>query len=125
MPHLVQKKCLAVPVLNRYVPNASAPERTATAPRIRQYEHVQRRAVCNPFVSRTRKRTVPQWQAPSSVEIFISIAPHLRSPESLKVTGSIPVASTTLRSDSAVRFRGSGCELARQTSKSVQAKIAS
>jgi hypothetical protein len=33
---------------------------TATAPRIRQYEQVQRRAVLKPSVNFTRKRTVPQ-----------------------------------------------------------------
>jgi hypothetical protein len=38
---------------------------TATAPRIRQYEQVQRRAVLNPSVNFTRKRTVPQWHAAS------------------------------------------------------------
>ena len=47
----------------------SAPERilipsisadTATAPRIRQNEQLQRRAVCRPFVSLTWKRTAPQ-----------------------------------------------------------------
>src|SRR5262245_61883065 len=38
---------------------------TATAPRIRQYEQVQRRALLNPSVNFTRKRTVPQWHAAS------------------------------------------------------------
>src|SRR5947209_8385505 len=38
---------------------------TATAPRIRQYEQVQRRAVLSPSVNFTRKRTVPQWHAAS------------------------------------------------------------
>jgi hypothetical protein len=33
---------------------------TATAPRILQYEQVQRRAVLKPSVNFTRKRTVPQ-----------------------------------------------------------------
>jgi hypothetical protein len=38
---------------------------TATAPRIRQYEQVHRRAVLKPSVNLTRKRTVPQWHAAS------------------------------------------------------------
>src|ERR1700720_2932225 len=38
---------------------------TATAPRIRQYEQVQRRAVLKPSVNFTRKRTVPQWHTAS------------------------------------------------------------
>src|SRR5262245_48491280 len=38
---------------------------TATAPRILQYEQVQRRALLNPSVNFTRKRTVPQWHAAS------------------------------------------------------------
>src|SRR5262249_46532799 len=38
---------------------------TATAPRIRQYEQVQRRALLNPSVNFTRKRTGPQWHAAS------------------------------------------------------------
>jgi hypothetical protein len=38
---------------------------TATAPRIRQYEQVHRRAVLNPSVNFTRKRTVPQWHTAS------------------------------------------------------------
>jgi hypothetical protein len=38
---------------------------TTTAPRIRQYEQVQRRAVLKPLVNFTLKRTVPQWQAAS------------------------------------------------------------
>src|SRR5262249_44450501 len=44
---------------------------TATAPRIRQYEQVQRRAVLNPSVNFTRKRTVPQWHAASQPERYL------------------------------------------------------
>jgi hypothetical protein len=44
---------------------------TATAPRIRQYEQVQRRMVLKPSNNLTRNRTVPQWQRASiSVDIF-------------------------------------------------------
>jgi hypothetical protein len=39
-------------------------EVTATAPRIRQIEQVQRRAEANPSVSVTVNRTAPQWHAP-------------------------------------------------------------
>src|SRR5262249_53286784 len=52
---------------------------TATAPRIRQYEQVQRRAVLNPSVNFTRKRTVPQWHA-ASISSF-SIRLHRQVPE--------------------------------------------
>src|SRR6201991_70402 len=71
MPHFEQKKCFAVPMLNWYTLNASSPcsmvmpsssADTATAPRMRQYEQLQRRAVHRPSVSLTVKRTVPQWQ---------------------------------------------------------------
>src|SRR6266404_6145304 len=37
---------------------------TAIAPRMRQYEHVQRRAERSPSVSLAVNRTPPQWQAP-------------------------------------------------------------
>jgi hypothetical protein len=38
---------------------------TATAPRIRQYEQLHRRAVLRPSDSFTLKQTVPQWHAAS------------------------------------------------------------
>src|SRR5882762_11987198 len=46
---------------------------TAIAPRMRQYEHVQRRAERSPSVSLAVNRTPPQWQAPliGSVAAFI------------------------------------------------------
>src|SRR5437667_9018735 len=46
---------------------------TAIAPRMRQYEHVQRRAERSPSVSLAVNRTPPQWQAPliGSMAAFI------------------------------------------------------
>src|SRR2546430_9537011 len=46
---------------------------TAIAPRMRQYEHVQRRAERSPSVSLAVNRTAPQWQAPliGSMAAFI------------------------------------------------------
>src|ERR1700704_4474906 len=44
------------------MPSSSAD--TAIAPRMRQYEHVQRRAERSPSVSLAVNRTPPQWQAP-------------------------------------------------------------
>src|SRR5882762_9599945 len=46
---------------------------TAIAPRMRQYEHVQRRAERSPSVSLAVNRTPPQWQAPliGSMEAFM------------------------------------------------------
>src|SRR5436853_7864125 len=46
---------------------------TAMAPRMRQYEHVQRRAERSPSVSLAVNRTPPQWQAPliGSMAAFI------------------------------------------------------
>jgi hypothetical protein len=61
------------------IAKASGVEVTATAPRIRQIEQVQRRPEAKPLVSVTVKRTAPQWQAPSSV------------------TGSLELVSITLR----------------------------
>ena len=48
-------------------PKSSGVEVTATAPRIRQIEQVQRRADAKPSVSVTVNFTAPQWQAPLSV----------------------------------------------------------
>jgi hypothetical protein len=45
---------------------------TATAPRIRQYEQLQRRTVLDPSVSFTRKRTALQWHAPLSSPVCIA-----------------------------------------------------
>src|SRR6266436_7229350 len=53
------------------MPSSSAD--TAIAPRMRQYEHVQRRAERSPSVSLAVNRTPPQWQAPliGSMEAFM------------------------------------------------------
>jgi len=56
---------------------------TATAPRILQNEQVQRRAVLNPSVNFTRKRTVPQWHAASISPV--SFACIVKLPNSAKV----------------------------------------
>src|SRR5581483_7465063 len=48
---------------------ASSAADTATAPRMRQYEHVQRRADPNPSVSVTVNCTLLQWQAPLTVSV--------------------------------------------------------
>src|SRR5262249_5307291 len=53
---------------------------TATAPRIRQYEQVQRRALLNPPVNFTRKRTVPQWHAASISSISFACIVKLPEP---------------------------------------------
>src|ERR1700754_4796894 len=94
MPHFEQKKCFAVPVLNWYTLNASSPcsmvmpsssADTATAPRMRQYEQLQRRAVRRPSVSLTVKRTVPQWhEALDSVMSGSIDAPSGRDRDILK-----------------------------------------
>src|ERR1700677_3340809 len=49
---------------------------TATAPRMRKYEHVQRRAERSPSASFTVNCTAPQWQAPfkTSKVVFILVS---------------------------------------------------
>src|SRR5262245_23913714 len=60
---------------------------TATAPRIRQYEQVQRRALLNPSLNFTRKRTVPQWHAASISPVALAcIVKLLEDPPLAKYT---------------------------------------
>src|SRR3954469_18327098 len=48
-----------------------------TAPRMRQYEHVQRRIELRPSLSVTSKRTAPQWHWPARI-LLSPAMPRLR-----------------------------------------------
>ena len=54
-------------VLHRRLETLTPADVTATAPRIRQIEQVQRRADAKPSVSVTVNFTAPQWQEPLRV----------------------------------------------------------
>src|SRR5207248_6699337 len=71
---------------------------TAIAPRMRQYEHVQRRAERSPSVSLAVNRTPPQWQAP----LIRSMAAFIHGS-----SFGIPMDDYTLSSSPAPRMRAS------------------
>src|SRR5262249_42584877 len=83
---------------------------TATAPRIRQYEQVHRRTVFNPLVNFTRKRTVPQWHAPSiSTGSGFCIAKLSKSLNLESLPRPVRTESTIGQKNSCARF--ASCQL--------------